>query len=91
MNILFAAEAWSQYNYWQKEDKKVVSRINDLLKNIQRNPYQGIGKPEPLRHEYKGYWSRRINKEHRLVYRIVGDNESSQRIEVLACKFHYKK
>jgi len=69
---------------WQKTNKKTLKRINDLLKNISREPYSGIGKPEPLKHKYKGFWSRRIDGEHRLIYRVK-DNE----IHIAKCRFHY--
>ena len=89
MNILFSRTAWEQYLTWQREDAKLLTRINDLLKAIQREPFAGIGKPEPLRQNLKGFWSRRINGEHRLVYRVVGKDSKTQRIEVIACRFHY--
>ena len=89
MNVLFANSAWQQYLEWQKEDEKIVRRIHELIKAIQRNPFKGIGKPEPLRQNLKGFWSRRITKEHRLVYRVVNHSKNSKRIEVLTCKFHY--
>lgn len=91
MEILFSSEGWNHYLYWQNEDLKIVQKINELLKNIQMSPFQGIGKPEPLRNEYKGFWSRRINSEHRLIYRIVSKKNVNQHIEVLTCRFHYKK
>lgn len=86
MNVFFANSAWQQYLHWQNEDHKIVARINELVKAIQRDPFKGIGKPEPLRQNLKGYWSRRITKEHRLVYRIKAD---PKRVEILTCKFHY--
>ena len=89
MNILFSNTAWQQYLNWQKEDDKILGRINELIKAIQRDPFKGIGKPEPLRQNLKGFWSRRINKEHRLVYRIVGRKNENQRLEILTCQFHY--
>ena len=91
MNILFSNTAWQQYLTWQSQDPKILERIHELLKAIQRDPFTGIGKPEPLRQNLKGFWSRRINKEHRLVYRIVGKQNEIQRVEVLTCLFHYKK
>lgn len=91
MNILFSKTAREQYLGWQKEDAKIVERIHELLKAIQRDPFRGVGKPEPLRQNVKGYWSRRINTEHRLVYRIAGKLDEGQRIEVLTCRYHYKK
>ncbi len=91
MNILFSKTAWEQYLEWQKEDAKIVARIHELLRAIQRDPFKGVGKPEPLRQNLKGYWSRRINVEHRLVYRIIGKQQEGQRVEVLTCRYHYSK
>jgi len=73
MNIQFSSRGFEDYIYWQQSDKKILKKINDLLKDISRNPYEGIGKPEPLKHALSGYWSRRITDEHRLVYRVDGD------------------
>jgi toxin YoeB len=70
MKIIFAEQAWEDYLHWQQTDKKVVQRIHALIKEVQRAPFEGIGKPEPLRHALSGYWSRRITDEHRLVYKI---------------------
>ncbi|KAB7774454.1 Txe/YoeB family addiction module toxin [Xanthomonas sp. LMG 12462] len=70
MTLQFSDNAWEDYLYWQQADKKMLKRINDLIKAIQRDPSQGIGKPEPLRHALAGYWSRRINDEHRIVYKV---------------------
>lgn len=84
MKFVFVDESWEDYQYWLKTDKKVLSRINDLLKDISRTPFTGIGKPEPLKHKYKGFWSRRITDEHRLIYQIKGDE-----ILILKCRFHY--
>ena len=84
MNILFTQHAWEEYNYWQKTDKKTVNKINELIKNIARTPFEGIGKPEPLRGNLQGFWSRRINQEHRLVYKVEGDL-----ISIVQCRFHY--
>ncbi len=81
---IFVDESWEDYLYWQKTDKKILKRINDLLKNISRHPFEGIGKPEALKHKYKGLWSRRITDEHRLIYQIK-DNE----IRIIKCRFHY--
>lgn len=85
MKLLFADNAWEDYLFWQKTDKKIVKRINDLIKDIQRNGYEGIGKPEPLKHSLSGWWSRRINNEHRIVYRVQDD-----RIEIAQLRYHYK-
>ncbi|MBK8133417.1 MAG: Txe/YoeB family addiction module toxin [Gammaproteobacteria bacterium] len=71
MTLIFAEQAWDDYLYWQKTDKKLLERINALIKDISRTPLTGIGKPEPLKNALSGYWSRRINDEHRIVYRIA--------------------
>ena len=76
--------AWDDYLYWQKHDRKILKRINDLIKDILRTPYTGKGKPEPLRYELHEYWSRRITKEHRLVYK-VGNNS----LIIAQCRYHY--
>ncbi|MDO9596209.1 MAG: Txe/YoeB family addiction module toxin [Azoarcus sp.] len=73
MTLVFSDQAWEDYRYWQKQDRKMVERINKLIREIQRRPYEGIGKPEPLKHALAGFWSRRLNDEHRIVYRIEGD------------------
>jgi toxin YoeB len=73
VNLVFAPQAWEDYLYWQKNDPQMISRINLLIKEIARNPYSGIGKPEPLKHALQGFWSRRITSEHRIVYRKAGD------------------
>ena len=84
MNKVWFDEAWEDYLYWQLQDKKMLKRINTLLKDIERNNFEGLGKPEPLKGELSGFWSRRIDDTHRLVYRIrVGV------LEVLSCKGHY--
>jgi toxin YoeB len=84
MKILFADKAWDDYLHWQANDRQILKRINELVKDIQRNPYQGIGKPEPLRHALSGYWSRRITDEHRLVYRV-----ENQTVLIAQARFHY--
>ena len=84
MRLTFVDESWEDYLYWQKNDKKLVKRINSLIKDISRSPFSGIGKPEPLKHKYKGYWSRRINDEHRLIYRVQNDE-----VWIVKCRFHY--
>ena len=71
MNLTFAPKAWDSYLYWQKTDKAIVKRINTLIKDIQRSPFKGIGKPEHLKHALSGFWSRRINDEHRIVYKVT--------------------
>ena len=71
MNITFADQAWEDYLYWQETDEKILARIHELIKDVKRNPFSGIGKPEPLKHALQGYWSRRINSEHRMVYKVL--------------------
>lgn len=83
--IVFTEQAWNDYLYWQTQDKKTLRRINQLLQDISRNGYAGMGKPEPLKHDLTGYWSRRIDEVNRLVYRISDDV-----IEVIQCRGHYK-
>ena len=84
MKYTFVDESWDDYLYWQRTDKKMMIKINDLLKDISKTPYSGLGKPEPLKYKYKGYWSRRINEEHRLIYRF-----SENEILIAKCRFHY--
>jgi len=84
VKYIFVDESWEDYLYWQKTDKKVLSKINSLLKDISRNPYSGLGKPEPLKYKYKGFWSRRIDCEHRLIYQVKDDA-----IIIAKCRFHY--
>ena len=84
MNFVFTELSWEDYLYWQKNDKQKLKRINELLKDIVRNPCEGIGKPEPLKFNYAGFWSRRIDEEHRLIYRIIDDE-----IQIVKCRFHY--
>lgn len=86
MILAFTENAWGDYTYWQKIDKKIVKKINELIKDIQRNPFDGIGKPEPLKYDLAGYWSRRIDHEHRLVYQVTEDE-----LLIYACRFHYDK
>ena len=84
MKYIFVDESWEDYLYWQKSNKKILKRINDLLKDISRNLYTGIGKPEPLKYKYRGFWSRRIDGEHRLIYKAKNDE-----IFIAKCRFHY--
>jgi toxin YoeB len=86
MNIVWSSTAWNDYLSWQITDKKILKRINELIKNSMRTPYQGLGKPEALKGDLKGYWSRRITSEHRLVYKY----ENSQLL-IAACRYHYGK
>lgn len=84
MVLMWAEHAWDDYLYWQESDKKKVKRINELIQDIKRSPFEGIGDPEPLRHNWSGYWSRRIDKEHRLVYKVDDSG-----LSVAQCRFHY--
>lgn len=85
MPIKFADAAWEDYLYWQGNDKATLKRIHLLLNDIRRSPFAGIGKPEPLRHNFSGFWSRRIDEEHRLVYTLDGDC-----VVVVLCRYHYQ-
>jgi len=84
MRIVFSEHAWEEYLYWQKADRKTTARINSLICEIQRTPFEGIGKPEPLRHALAGWWSRRIDDEHRIVYKVDGDA-----LLVAQLRYHY--
>lgn len=84
MKLVFSDSAWEDYLYWQKTDKKILRRINGLIKEIMRTPFEGIGKPEPLKHALSGYWSRRINDEHRIVYKITEDT-----VHIAQLRYHY--
>ena len=84
MKLVFSEQAWEDYLYWQAKDKKLLERINALIKECTRTPFDGTGKPEPLRGDLRGWWSRRINLEHRLVYRVEGDA-----LQIAQCRFHY--
>ena len=84
MKLVFADEAWEDYVDWQKQDNKMLERINKLIAEVKREPFSGIGKPEPLKHALSGYWSRRINDEHRMVYRIEGGS-----LLIAQLRFHY--
>ena len=84
MKYIFVDESWEDYLYWQKTDKKKLNKINKLLKDIARSPFEGLGKPEPLKYKYAGYWSRRIDNEHRLVYRY-----EEGEIYIAKCRYHY--
>lgn len=83
---IWAANAWDDYVYWYENDRTKIKQINKLIKDIERNPFTGIGKPEPLKANFTGWWSRRIDSEHRLVYRVSDDA-----IEIAQCRFHYSK
>nr|WP_226825923.1 Txe/YoeB family addiction module toxin [Acidithiobacillus thiooxidans] len=82
--MVFADETWEDYLFWQKQDRKMIERINKLIRETQREPFGGIGKPEPLKHAFSGFWSRRITDEHRMVYRVEGDQ-----LQIAQLRFHY--
>jgi toxin YoeB len=84
----FTDKGWEHYTYWCEQDGKMLARINELIRDAKNQPFTGIGKPEPLRSELTGWWSRRITQEHRLVYRVTGSGDA-QILEVAACRFHY--
>jgi toxin YoeB len=84
MRYVFTQQAWDDYQHWVKADKRVLRRLNELIKATARDPFEGIGKPEPLRHQLQGYWSRRISDEHRFVYTVCEDD-----LIIVACRFHY--
>ena len=84
MKLVFADEAWDDYLYWQKQDRKMVARINKLIQAVRRDPFTGVGKPEPLKHALAGFWSRRITDEHRMVYRVEGES-----LLIAQLRYHY--
>jgi toxin YoeB len=86
MRIIFSEIAWDDYTSWQTEDKKMLGKINELIKAIKSDPFNGIGKPEPLKYDLANFWSRRIDREHRLVYQIQDKN-----LLIYSCKYHYDK
>ena len=84
MRLIWSEKSWEDYLYWQTHDKKILKKINTLIKDIKREPFDGLGKPEPLRYELTGCWSRRITDEHRIVYEV-----EEQNISIVSCRFHY--
>jgi len=84
MNLVFADQAWEDYLHWQHNDKKILKRINLLIKDINRVPFKGLGEPEPLKYNWSGYWSRRITLEHRLVYKVTDTS-----VLIAQCRYHY--
>jgi toxin YoeB len=86
MKIVFSKNSWEDYLSWQTEDKKMLKKINELIKDIQGTPYTGIGKPEPLKFDLSGLWSRRIDREHRLIYQVIGDD-----LLIYSCRYHYDR
>jgi toxin YoeB len=85
MQLVFSSKSWAEYLYWQETDPKRLRRINQLIKEVMREPLAGIGKPEPLQHAFQGYWSRRIDGEHRMVYKVVGDQ-----LWIAQLRYHYR-
>ncbi|MGF9563744.1 Txe/YoeB family addiction module toxin [Neorhizobium sp. JUb45] len=90
MKLVWTLNAWDDYEFWQKNDPKIVEKINELIRSAKRTPFAGPGKPEPLKGDLTGFWSRRISGEHRFVYRMAGSGDD-QRLEILQCSFHYRK
>ena len=86
MNLVFSDDAWEEYLYWQETDPQTLKRIHQLIKEIMRDRYRGLGKPEPLKHALQGYWSRRITGEHRIVYRVSGDD-----VRIAQLRHHYRR
>lgn len=84
MKLCFTDESWEDYLYWQQTSKSTLKKVNDLIKDISRHPFEGLGKPEPLKHQLKGCWSRRIDQEHRIVYEC-----SENEVSIISCRFHY--
>jgi len=84
MILIWSEDAWDDYLHWQAQDKQILRRINELIKAIQRDPFKGIGDPEPLKHNWAGYWSRRINREHRIIYKVQKDE-----LWIVQSRFHY--
>ncbi|SEQ89986.1 Txe/YoeB family addiction module toxin [Pedobacter rhizosphaerae] len=91
MKIVFTEQAWEEFEYWMDNDGEVEKKIRSLIKEIKRTPFHGMGKPEALKHNLKGLWSRRIKGEHRLFYQISGMKGKDQQCAVLQCRFHYDK
>jgi len=88
MRVVWSKRAIQDFQYWEKADPKIVQAIKNLIADIKKTPFQGLGKPEPLKHDLSGWWSRRITKEHRLVYQISGKRDA-QMLEIAACRYHY--
>ena len=91
MNIDFTVDGWEDFEYWIENDPTSVTKIRELLKSIRQTPFAGLGKPEPLKYGLKGYWSRRITGEHRLLYHISGSKGIDQKCTIIQCRFHYDR
>lgn len=89
MRLVWTSSSWDEYEFWQTTDSLMVEKINDLIRNAKRMPFSGLGKPEPLKGDMAGYWSRRITGEYRFVYRVSGSG-SEQKLEIIQCRFHYQ-
>jgi toxin YoeB len=89
MNISFTINGWEDLEYWIVTDPDTVIRIKDIIKSIRQDPFRGLGKPEPLKYDLKGYWSRRITSEHRIVYKVSGNKGVDQKCIIIQCRFHY--
>ena len=85
MKLIWTEKSWNDYIFWQQTDKKILKKINSLIKDIKRTPFNGLGKPEPLKYQLSGFWSRRIDSEHRLVYQLLDDN-----LYIISCRYHYE-
>ena len=91
MNVHFTDVAWEDYQHWLRHDEAVLRKVNDLIEDSRRRPFIGLGKPEPLKGDLAGWWSRRITGDHRLVYRVAGKRGTDQRIEIASCRFHSER
>jgi toxin YoeB len=91
VNVHFTALAWEDYRHWLRQDPDTLRRVNELIEDACRHPFTGLGKPEALKGDLAGWWSRRITGEHRLVYRVAGRRGVDQRIEIVACRYHYQR
>jgi len=89
MDINFTPNSWEDIEYWIENDPEIITRIKDLIKSIRQDPFKGLGKPEPLKYDLKGYWSRRITGEQRIFYKVLGTKGVDQRCIILQCRFHY--
>lgn len=90
MNLLFTPNGWADYQHWQDTDRAMLKRVNEVIRDAMRDPFKGLGKPEPLKGNLSGWWSRRITGDHRLVYRVTSRGET-QALEIVACRYHYER
>jgi len=91
MEISFSKNGWSDFTYWIETDKDMIVKIKALIQSIHSTPFKGLGKPEPLKHDFRGFWSRRITQEHRLIYSITGTKGKDQKCLVIQCRYHYTR